>query len=249
MRRSVFSIVVCASVVLGALALPTTTTAMCAESRSQFAGSKVDVQLMPEAEPGVNVLIVGARLPEGTALPAKVNLPLPEGASVFWAGEITGGAPEQDIRREFSILDGPFGRIIEFTAETTLSVQYDARYGAVRFSGQERTTELGWRQSVQIGELSMALRLPPGTQLLAPQVTRPPQTNQAGERLYTLDPLSIPEAQGTTLTVTYRTGVDPSTASAGIPIGVWLAAAIGVALLLLVLVVQRQRKATSSAEE
>lgn len=249
MRRSVLAVVVCASVVLSALALPTTITAMSAESSTQFAESKVDVQLTPEAEPGVNVLIVGARLPEGTALPAKVNLPLPDGASVFWAGEITGGPPEQDIRRDFSIIDGPFGRVIEFTAETTLSVQYDALYGQIRFSGQERETELGWRQSVPIGELSMALRLPPGTQLLIPEVRRPPQTNQAGERLYTLDPLSIDVGQGTTLTVTYQTATGPAARSEEIPMALWLVAAIGVALLLLVVVVQRQRKATPFAEE
>ncbi|MCL5886825.1 MAG: hypothetical protein M1617_00755 [Actinobacteria bacterium] len=244
MRRLVFTTVACALAVF----LSIGAGEALAEPVS-LAQSRVDVQLMPEAEPGSNVLVVGARLPEGTPLPATVNLPVPDGANVFWAGEITGGPPELDIRREFSIVEGSAGRIIQFTVETTLSVQYDARYGAIRFSGQERETELAWRQSVEIAELSMALRLRPGTQLLAPEVRRPPQTNQAGERLYTLEPLTMDVGQGTTVTVAYRTGTAPPVQGEGIPIAVWLAAAIGVALLLLALVVGRQRKATPSAEE
>lgn len=244
MRRPAFTIVAFAIAVLLSLG--------AGEAHAEpvsIAQTRVDVQLMPEAEPGSNVLVVGARLPEGTALPAVVNLPVPDGASVFWAGEITGGPPELDIRREFSIIEGPAGRIIQFTVETTLSVQYDALYGQIRFSGQDRETDLAWRQSVEIGELSMALRLPPGTQLLTPEPRRPPQTNQVGERLYTLDPLSIDVGQGTTLTVTYRTTNASPPRSEDIPITVWLVAAIGVAILLLAVVVHRQRKATPPAEE
>ncbi|MCL4553917.1 MAG: hypothetical protein M1565_02125, partial [Actinobacteria bacterium] len=72
---------------------------------------------------------------------------------------------------------------------------------------------------------------------------------RAGERLYTLEPLTMDVGQGTTVTVAYRTGTAPPVQGEGIPIAVWLAAAIGVALLLLALVVGRQRKATPSAEE
>jgi len=211
-----------------------------------FAESTVEVQLLLEAEPGRNVLLVGANLPTDSPLPATVRLPLPQGATVFWAGEITGLGPERDLRRDHTIVEVSGGQAVEFRVETTRSVQYDATYGAVDLVDGERRTELVWPQSVEISDLSFALRLPAGTELIEPRVLRPPQTNAAGERLYTLEPVRLSVGQSTTIGVGYRTAAEPASQQGRVTLMSWLMFAVGIAVFLLALVILVQRRASQS---
>lgn len=237
-----------------ALAVVTTMIALTVQFPSaataqpvSLADVTLEVQLMPEVQQGTNGLIVGVRLPVGTTLPATVRLPLPEGANVFWAGEITGGPIEQDIQRDFTIVDGVGGQAVEFTVETTTSVQYDAMYGNVSIAGSEANTALVWRQTVDTGSIAFGIRLPSGTELVVPDPPAPPVMNAAGERLYALMPIGLEPGAETTLAVTYR-AVGGAVAGEGqSPVIYFLFMALVVALVGLVLAIFAQRKRQLSA--
>ncbi len=203
----------------------------------------LEVQLMPEAEPGTNVLIVGVKLPEGTPLPATVRLPLPAGARVFWAGEVTGGSPQDDLLREFTIVEGVGGQAIEFTAEETLTVQYDATYGIMNISGNDITTSLQWLQTVATGEISFGVRIPPRNVdvRLRPDASGPPQTNSAGESLYTLTSVRLEPGSEYAVSVAYRrAGITASPGSGSLLMPVLLGA-LAVAVVALFVVARSQR--------
>jgi hypothetical protein len=179
---------------------------MAAAAPVPLDGVTLQVQLMPEAEPGTSVLIVGVDLPEGTPLPATVRLPLPEGAEVFWAGELTGLGPDDDILREFTVVDVAGGQAVEFTVEETLTVQYDALYGTMGIVDGDISTTLRWLQTVPTGEVSIGVRIPPRSEQvrLDPAAPGPPVNNAAGESLYTLRSVNLEPDSEFTVSVTYR---------------------------------------------
>jgi len=207
----------------------------------------LEVQLMPEIQPGTNGLVVGVRLPADTVLPVTVRLPLPEGANVFWAGEITGGPMEQDIQREFTIVEGVGGQAVEFTAETTTTVQYDAMYGRVGIAGNEARTALVWRQTVDTGPISIGIRLPPGTELVEPDPPAPPVMNAAGERLYSLMPIGLDPGTETSVAVTYRAVAGAAAGEGQSPLRYLIFMGLVIAVVGLVLAILGQRKRQMSA--
>lgn len=173
----------------------------------------LQVQFMVEAEPATNIIVVGVRLPEGTALPATVRLPVPPGAEVYWAGELTGGGPEDDLTREFTLVDVDGGQAIEFTAEETMTVQYDAVVEAPRITGTNVAATLQWLQTVRTGEVSFAVRIPAGNEsvTIKPEAPGSPLTNRSGELLYTLRPVNLEPGTEYTVEVEYaRLGTTPT---------------------------------------
>lgn len=204
----------------------------------------LDVQLLPEAEPGTSVLIVGVQLSEDTSLPATVRLPLPAGARVFWAGEVTGGSPEDDLLREFTIVEGVGGQAVEFTAEETRSVQYDATYGVMNISGDDITTLLEWIQSVPTGEVLFGVRIPPhNTDVrIKPDAPGSPQVNAAGESLYTLKPVRLKPGSEFKVSVAYRRAGITASPDPGMTLLPILAGALVVAIVALVFAIRSQRK-------
>ncbi|MDZ4180358.1 MAG: hypothetical protein U1E29_14185 [Coriobacteriia bacterium] len=206
-------------------------------------GVTLQIQLMPEAEPGTSVLIVGVDLPEGTPLPATVRLPLPEGAEVFWAGELTGLGPEDDILREFTIVEGIGGQAVEFTVEETLTVQYDALYGTMGINDGDISTTLRWLQTVPTGEVSIGVRIPPRSEQvrLDPAAPGPPISNSAGESLYTLRPVNLEPDSEFVVSVTYRRA-GSSPAQQGSPLVPILLGLLAAAVLALMFALRMQAR-------
>lgn len=208
------------------------------------------VQFWPEGEAQTNVVIVGVELDQAVKLPATVQLPLPKGATVFWAGEISGSDAAADIERNFKLVDGPDGKLVEFTAETTRAIQYDATVGAVEMDGNDILTSLDWNQAVKSKAVSFAVRVPSGVEnvRISPDAPGEPQSNAAGEKLYTLPDMALQPGDTTKVEVVYnRMGLDSESSSTPglLPILFGLLAAAVVALIAAVAL---QRRKTSSPE-
>lgn len=203
------------------------------------------VQLWPEGEPGTNVLIVGAQLPQGTALPATIRLPIPEGATVYWAGEVVSSDAGADIERDYTIVDTGNGKAAEVTLETTLSVQVDATYGTIEIDGNDLISKFQWMQSVESSGTQFAVLVPRGTGdvTIEPAPPGEPQENEAGERLYTLTPAVLQPGSTYPITVTYRRAGVQDDAGDSTPTILWvLGALLAVAVAVLVVVIIRQRR-------
>lgn len=203
------------------------------------------VQLWPEGEPGTNVVIVGAQLPEGTPLPATVRLPIPEGATVYWAGEIVSADASTDIQRDFTIVDTGSGTAAELTLETTLSVQVDATFGTIEIDGNDLISEFMWTQSVASSGTVFAVLLPRGTGdvTIEPAPPGEPRENEQGERLYTLMPAVLQPGSTYPITVTYRRAGVESDKSTSVPTILWvLGGALLLAVVALVVVIALQKR-------
>ncbi len=204
----------------------------------------VQVQVWLEAEPGATVMIVGSGLPTDTPLPATVRLPIPDGAQLIWAGEIGGAGPESDVQVAATIVDVPGGKAVEFTVSQYRVFQYEAYVAPPVTQGDRITTAFDWTQSLPFASLSVAWRVPAGTEdlQLSPDAPGSPQTNEVGERLYTLatvaptvgDVLTFSASYARAGAVTSGGGIDPLTI-------VLILLAIAVLVLLVVVATQRSR--------
>lgn len=208
------------------------------------------VQFWPEGETQTNVVIVGTELDPKVPLPATVQLPLPDGATPFWAGEIMGDSASTDVQREFKIVDGAKGKVVEFTVETTRAVQFDATVGAVEIKGNDIVTELRWTQAIAAKTVSFAVRVPSGVEdvRIDPEAPQKPQTNAVGEQLYTLADQILQPGDTTSVKVTYQRAGTGDTGSGVSPIVIVLGLLGAAVVALLVALALQNRRKTSAGE-
>lgn len=197
----------------------------------------VEVQFLVDGEQGHGFLLVTGTLPEDVELPATLTLPVPGGAELWWAGELTGGGAEEDIQRQVSLVDGEGGLVVEFSLETTRVGQYDALYLPSIVVGDERQAVLEWVQSAPVATLRFAVRMPAGMEVLSmdPLPVGDPATNRLGETLYALPGMEVELGQVVAVSVDFRreslldTGFSWTTSNT--------LAVLGLAVVILLLVV------------
>lgn len=213
--------------------------------------SRFEVQFWPEGDPASSVLIVSVTLPEDTELPATVRLPLPAGATVTWAGEIIGGAIENDILRPHQFVEGVGGQSVELTLEQTLTAQYDASYLPVDVDGGDYAIALDWVQSEPSDTTDFSVRLP-GTVAdieIAPTPVGSPQVNPGGERLYSLSPIPLELGDTQVLSIDYARPELGGGTPDGNTILPWLLGALAVAVVVLLLaIVLNNRKSSARGD-
>ncbi len=212
-----------------------------------------DVQVWADTAPAATVLIVVAQLPTATPLPAVVRMPLPKGAKVTWAGELSSRGPQSDIQRTPKTVQGSGGQAVEITAQKSHLLQYEADLPAsTAGQGGVRTARLDWVQSVSVGELHFAYKMPAGATRVQtqPPYVGAPETNTAGESLYVLGTrkLTLGAALPTSVTYVPGTATTPSTSAATggatstvNPVLVVLIVLLALVLLALALVLTRRR--------
>lgn len=212
-----------------------------------LAGTTVQVQVWPEIDQNT-LVIVGAVLPTDTPLPATVELPLPLGASVQWAGEIEGTSTDLDIQRAHEIVPANGGSAVRFTIEQHRSFQYEAFLSPSTVNGDQRDVTLDWVHTVPSLDLSVAWRFPAGVTVVSldPDAPGQPVSNAAGETLYTL--VSVQPQPGDTLAfkASYRVPGSATEQGGGVgPLQIVIGLLV-VAATALVIALARQRQATGT---
>lgn len=230
-----------------ALAMPGIVSAV--EKAPLAPEGSMDVQVWPGAEPGRNVMVVGLELPEDTVLPARVRVPIPPDCTVVWAGEILGGDPAKDPKRDYEVVNGVGGTLAEFTLEKGRRAQLEALGGPLTSEGQNVSVAARWTQSAPARTTFFAVRLPAGSKnvKIQPASTGAPQTNPQGESLYSLPPLKLKPGKSTTVTASWTevpvvSGAGEATPNPNNPVPLLLGLlAAAVVLLVAVLFWQRSR--------
>jgi hypothetical protein len=221
----------------------------------------LDIEVWPDHQQGLSTLIVLARLPQGTRLPATVLMPLPTGAQVTWSGEIDENSASGDttVPATYPALPGG-GRAIQITATKFPAVQYEAVLGPVTRQDGRVTTKLDWVQTVPASLVTFATRAPIDATnvILNPAAAGEPQTDTSlGQKLYTLEPRKPAVGASIPFTVSYTVvggGSGGAAAQAtdasgrALPWFLAFAAAIFVAMGLMVWS-SRRRSAMEPAEE
>ncbi len=229
--------------------LATATVAGAAAAGAPEAGGDLDLQTWSES--GQLIVVTAVTVPETVKLPTTVRIPVPEGATVQWAGEILGGELSADPARTYKVIQSPVGgQYAEFTLEQTRSAQVDSAMAVVKVEGGVTSAAFEWIQSVSSPLTSFSVRVPANAS--NPQITPPPSgqpdTNAAGERLYTANPVKLESGQKQPVSFSYSTAAAPPAGAAASSLDTLIfaiVAALAVALIALVVVLVRQRQGTT----
>ncbi len=221
-----------------------------AYAAAPVATGDMDVQLWAGAQPGQAVVIVGVELPETVKLPATVRIPVIKGMSVDWAGEILDSAASQDPQREYALQEGD-RRAVRRVRGLAVAHGADRAVGA---AARSSTGRLLRRRSTSSRPRP---RRSPGSRCdcrreharprSRPRPTGAPETNEAGEALYTLPSAELAEGAVQPVALTYTTGPvapAPQPAADSSALIALLLVLIVVAAGLLVFVLKRQGNGT-----
>ncbi|MDR3687019.1 MAG: hypothetical protein P4L93_08710 [Coriobacteriia bacterium] len=260
LRITILIVAACLSVAValpaGALAAPgaaaPTASSKPAAVTAPLASGPIDAQIWP-GQDGKTVVIVDVTLDPKVKLPARVRIPVPNGAVVQWAGEILGGDASKDQERPFTLQSGHGGSYAELTLSVSRRGQIETNGIAMTASGTKLSTLVDWTQSVPSTSTLFTVRIPANVSAvtIAPQPVGAPDTNAAGESLYVLPTQSLATGAQSVIKVSYDTA--PATATPAttvnltavyIVLGVLLAGAVAVVVYL----ASRQNAAGSGDE-
>ncbi len=180
------------------------------------AGGTVDLQSWTEN--GQLVVVTSLSLLDTVKLPTVVRIPLATGATVQWAGEVLGGAVSADPQRSYKIKKSPVGgEYAEFSVSETRTAQIDCVVPGLSVAGDAVTGSFEWVQSAASPFTSFSVRTPPNSVnvQIKPAPVGAPETNQAGEKLYSSSPLALKPGQTQTVSFSYSALSARTTSTSG----------------------------------
>lgn len=128
------------------------------------AWQSIDVTVHDEGSSSVT-MITGT-LPEGTPLPAQVELSVPAGGELQWAGEILGGDPSADPSATPQVRTVDGFDVYTFTLTKALIGQIEITKPAFyRFDGTGYSGSLNWVSTNDVDRLRLSVRLPAGSRV------------------------------------------------------------------------------------
>ncbi len=144
-----------------------------------IAPETMDVTLIEEG--GKSLLLVAGELPEGTKLPAQVELPLPAGAHIQWAGELLGNGTANDIESTYTTRAADGSDVYVLTLTKSRVGQVEGEIAPVTgFDGTTYMTSLSWTPIAESKSARISVRIPTNSQITR---TSPGE----GGRLFTAD--------------------------------------------------------------
>ena len=127
------------------------------------------VDLVVHDNQGKQLLMVAGQLASGTALPAEVQLAVPAGLEVQWAGEILGGDVANDPAVTYTIAKSGDSDVYSFKLTKSRTAQIElAIPGAVVPSGSRYAGTLKWTPSQDVPTVQMGFRIPQGAEIATP---------------------------------------------------------------------------------
>ncbi|MBN2248240.1 MAG: hypothetical protein JW733_06035 [Coriobacteriia bacterium] len=220
-----------------ALAVPTAAYARVVEYQ---------IQLSPAGDPAGALAVVNVVLDSADPLPQEVSIPVPHGATLLWAGEILGGAPEDDPAREPTLQQVGDMDVYTFTLEQTFVGQLEIALDAAEISGNELSYTMTWTNPGEEVLVTASVIAEAGASdvKVAPARAGDVQSNDIGETLHPLEGRRVATGEGYVIEASWTRGAAAvATQSGGADPGVlpYLIGALVIAVLLLVAVVVRER--------
>jgi hypothetical protein len=188
-------------------------------------------------------------------LPARIRIPVAPGATIMWAGEILGGNASDDPERPYVMHAGKGGQYAELTLTQSHMGQLDTGGLPVTLSGSSVTSKVDFIQSVQSSITALSVRVPANvTQVsISPQPEGDPQSNSAGERLYTLTSQVLPPGGKVAIVVSYNAApVQPTPAQVSsnkTPVIIMLCLVLAAVVAALALVLRRAARISAGGAE
>jgi hypothetical protein len=119
------------------------------------------VDVTAHTEPNGSIMLISGELPASVKLPATVELAVPAGAKVQWAGEILGGAPESDPAVKTAVEKRGAIDVHRFTLTRARIGQIEVvAPELVKPAGAGFASALRWTPSQATPSVRLAVRLP-----------------------------------------------------------------------------------------
>lgn len=249
--RAPFATTVVVALVL-ALAVPLTAVAS--------PPSSLDFTLLLQSQgTGNPLLLVAGHLPEGTALPVELVLPVPEGSVVEWSGEIFGGPVEEDEAVPATIENRDGVTVAVMTLSQSRIGQVEVSFPGAIAPADDDTFTGSFEVSApfDVPLTRVAVGLPPGMQATAlPEGALTAQGPQ-GYTHYYRELADVPAGGPIAFSIQYReTGVPDATGATGgqsasgeVPLLLIILIAAVLAGAVLVVLASRSRARVSDDED
>lgn len=225
---------------------------------AQSKAPRYSVQYWPEAEPGKLLVLVSSYVPTSTALPTVLRVPLPAGAEVYWAGEITGRGPETDIPREFRVVQGTGGSSLQLTVESSREVQYEALMPTRDLGRGKFGAEVVWVQSEPADsvEFRVGVERTVESMEVEPRSVSQPAPGPGGAMMYALPAKKLKPGESQKVSMTYELAAqraaafpEPKTRIPTSRIVLFTAGALLVFVLVLLFVTMARSRVAPPAED
>ncbi|MDH4139321.1 MAG: hypothetical protein OEV43_01995, partial [Coriobacteriia bacterium] len=143
-------------------------TASASAAPVSLEDSTLFVQLYPEEQQGAASMVAYVSIPTDAPLPATVRIPIPQGAEPFWVGEVFDSALSDaiDQERDYEIVDGDGGPVVELTLEETRTAMYEALTGPADTSGSRVSISWVWVQSEPTKDVQFSVTVPAAATLV-----------------------------------------------------------------------------------
>ncbi len=127
------------------------------------------VDLVVHDDNGKQLMILAGSIATETPLPAQVEIAVPAGLQLQWAGEILGGDVANDPAVTPKITKSGASDIYAFTLTKARTAQLElAIPGAVRVDGSKYAAAVTWTPHQELRELKIGFRIPTNAQIATP---------------------------------------------------------------------------------
>lgn len=203
------------------------------------------------SEQGGSMLLISGALPEGTPLPAQVEIPAPAGAELVWAGELLGGPLSEDPEAKPTVTTAGGNKVYTFTLTKGRTGVVEVTDNTVlSFDGTAYTSNLTYTAPTALKELTLNVRVPSNSSLLSAAEGATGTAGPDGFGLYSRTVKNVKAGQTEDLKFTYSvptsaTGVAPvaSTGSNDTFVLVLVLAAVAGALSFAAFSIHKKMKA------
>jgi hypothetical protein len=191
------------------------------------------------ADSGTLLLVSGA-LAEDAKLPADVEISVPAGAELLWAGEILGGAPDADPTVTTTKASSGGSDVYKFTLTTARRGQVEVAVpSVVTFDGSAYGASLAWTSATPVPTVNLSMQVPQNAPLVRPAEGASLEPAEDGSSYYTRtftdveagQPLALEFAYGAPAVPAATTTSQGSTAT-WVPVLLAVGVLAGLALLV-----------------
>jgi len=198
------------------VAIVAVTLSMLMFAASPALGSPVlweSIDVTAQDEQSGSILLVSGLLPEGTKLPAQVELPVPAGSTLQWAGEVLGGPTDQDPAVETTVVsrDGVDVHSFTMTKGPRGQVEVVVPPTAV-FDGSAYSAALKWTSIQDVPTVHLSVGLPQGATVTSPAEGAKLEPADGGNSYYTREVEQVKAGEPLELAFAYTVAAAPAAA-------------------------------------
>lgn len=206
------------------------------------------LQYEPAGDEAGALLIVNAVLDPDTTLPQDVSIPVPEGATLLWSGELLGGDPSDDPQRPTTTSEVDGVQVHTLTLEQSHTAQLELLMPAPSVSGERVNANVTWTNVGEEAPVTASVIVEAGASdiVIEPARAGDIQTNDIGQTLHPLESKRLATGESYVIGVSWTPGGTTAgggdgTASNGPLPYVIGALAVAVAALVVVIAIERTR--------